>query len=62
MSQMLKYVLYIRFIIVDDSGSMMENDGNIIQTSGSVTRMISSSRWAELVLDLDRRTARFHYI
>eukprot|EP01041_Mallomonas_annulata_P002507 gene2507-4877_t len=38
----------IRFMIVDDSGSMGTNDGHRIVVQGNTTRMIACSRWTEL--------------
>lgn len=42
----------IRFVIADDSGSMSINDGNRMVEAGKDTKMISCSRWSELVSTL----------
>ena len=39
----------IRFIIVDDSGSMVTNDGHRLVGVGTNTRSVSCSRWTELI-------------
>mmetsp|Transcript_23952 Transcript_23952/g.77089 ORF Transcript_23952/g.77089 Transcript_23952/m.77089 type:complete len:367 (-) Transcript_23952:302-1402(-) len=41
-------VFSIRYMIVDNSGSMSQNDGHRILTSGGRTAMVSCSRWAEI--------------
>jgi hypothetical protein len=38
----------IRFMICDDSGSMVENDGHRLVGSAADAKMISCSRWSEL--------------
>jgi len=38
----------IRYVICDDSGSMMATDGNKVVGSGNASRLVSCSRWAEL--------------
>ena len=39
----------IRFLVVDDSGSMATADGHRMIKSGKNTNMISCTRWKELV-------------
>eukprot|EP01038_Epipyxis_sp_PR26KG_P014527 gene14527-19504_t len=38
----------IRFFVVDDSGSMITNDGKRIVTYGPISKVVSCSRWAEI--------------
>lgn len=38
----------VRFYIVDDSGSMISNDGRRVMTHGGKSRLIGCTRWAEL--------------
>ncbi len=38
----------MRYIIVDDSGSMAEGDGHRLIGTGTSRKLISSTRWAEL--------------
>ena len=38
----------IRYVICDDSGSMMATDGNKGVGAGNASRLVSCSRWAEL--------------
>ena len=38
----------IRYVICDDSGSMMTTDGNKVVGTGNASRLVSCSRWAEL--------------
>lgn len=45
----------IRFIIVDDSGSMLSNDGHKLIVQGHTSKVINCSRWTELTESL-----RFH--
>ena len=37
------------FIIVDDSGSMVTSDGHRLVGTGRNTRVVSCSRWTELI-------------
>lgn len=46
------YRIPIRFIICDDSGSMLTNDGHRLVGSGAGTKLIKCSRWSELVESL----------
>jgi hypothetical protein len=40
--------LPLRFFIVDDSGSMLTNDGRRLLSQGNSTKLIKCTRWAEL--------------
>mmetsp|Transcript_10092 Transcript_10092/g.10914 ORF Transcript_10092/g.10914 Transcript_10092/m.10914 type:complete len:481 (-) Transcript_10092:311-1753(-) len=40
--------LPLRFFIVDDSGSMLTNDGRRLLVQGSTAKLIKCTRWAEL--------------
>jgi hypothetical protein len=41
-----------RYFIVDDSGSMGANDGNMCVEQGNITKSVQCSRWAELTSSL----------
>ena len=44
--------LPIRFMILDDSGSMSSSDGNKIVGTGAKSKLINCSRWSELVTSM----------